>query len=237
MLTRLTTTFDQFIKVGVLHISACHGLLFTSSRSTLNQTTFDYYLQQSSQVSVYIVLKNWFFNCLHCFDWALLPMWSEMKNFLCITVDGVHVKLNGMRSRFYHSKTFISTLEKEKSGHENEWFHSSFIVMPGFLRGGRGSSIPRTRNTSRSRSTAILNNSVGSTPRRDHARFEMSPPGLRSRRFLGEVGFLRFGNSCWNGTFFETFIETYNSCCVPRFPLIATKLLTAKLHSRYVKES
>jgi len=32
---------------------------------------------------------------------------------------------------------------------------------------------------------------------------------------------------------FETFVETEISCCAPRFPLI----LTAKLHSLYVKES
>jgi len=39
--------------------------------------------------------------------------------------------------------------------------------------------------------------------------------------------------------FFWNFTETENSCCVPRFPLmaiVATKLLTAKLHSRYAKE-
>jgi len=38
---------------------------------------------------------------------------------------------------------------------------------------------------------------------------------------------------------FETFIEAYNSCYVPHFHwlLVATKLLTAKLQSRYVKGS
>ena len=47
----------------------------------------------------------------------------------------------------------------------------------------------------------------------------------------------------WYGTIsFETFIETDISCCVPRFPFIAsllavTKLMTAKIHSHYVKES
>jgi len=76
--------------------------------------------------------------------------------------------------------------------------------------------------------------------------------GLRSRgrRFLGGVGFLRtlvvrvfyptpevqlnhflhrtpklgiLTRACWNGTIsFETFIETDNSCRVPRFPLIAS---------------
>ena len=47
--------------------------------------------------------------------------------------------------------------------------------------------------------------------------------------------------ACWNGTiYFETFIATENSCSVPRYPLIAivaTKLLTAKLHSCYANES
>jgi len=46
--------------------------------------------------------------------------------------------------------------------------------------------------------------------------------------------------ACRNGTIsFETFIETNNSCCAPRFPLIASccKLLTAKFHSRYVEGS
>jgi len=33
--------------------------------------------------------------------------------------------------------------------------------------------------------------------------------------------------------FFETFVESAISCCVPRFPLI----LTAKFHSLYLKES
>jgi len=42
------------------------------------------------------------------------------------------------------------------------------------------------------------------------------------------------GNSCLSGTiYFETFVETEISCCVPRFPLI----LTAKFNSLYVKES
>ena len=42
------------------------------------------------------------------------------------------------------------------------------------------------------------------------------------------------GNSCWNGTIsFETFVETEISSCAPQFPLI----LTAKVHSLYVKES
>ena len=38
---------------------------------------------------------------------------------------------------------------------------------------------------------------------------------------------------------FKTFIETENSFCIPRLALIAScyKLLTAKLHLRYVKES
>jgi len=76
----------------------------------------------------------------------------------------------------------------------------------------------------------------------------------RTWRFLGGVGFLRtlgvgvrffvwllnhfshhtlkLGKLKWYN-FFETFIETENSCCVPQFPLIATKLLTAKLHSCY----
>ena len=68
----------------------------------------------------------------------------------------------------------------------------------------------------------------------------------RSRIFLSDsdsgspIG--SFFTSCWNGTIssisFETFIETENSCYVPRFPLsVATKLLTSKLHSRCVKES
>ena len=71
--------------------------------------------------------------------------------------------------------------------------------------------------------------------------------GLRNRRFLDRVGFLTtlgvgfiyltpelqlnhflhrpLPNSCLlkNGTIsFETFMETENSCCVPRFPLIAS---------------
>ena len=40
--------------------------------------------------------------------------------------------------------------------------------------------------------------------------------------------------------FFKPFLETEYSCCVPRFPLsataVATKLLTVKLYSLYVKE-
>ena len=48
-----------------------------------------------------------------------------------------------------------------------------------------------------------------------------------------------FGNSGWNGTiYFETFIETENTCSMYHdfhWLLVATKLLTAKLHSCYVK--
>ena len=39
--------------------------------------------------------------------------------------------------------------------------------------------------------------------------------------------------------FYETFVQTENSCCVCHdfhWLLVATKLLTAKLHARYVKE-
>ena len=40
-------------------------------------------------------------------------------------------------------------------------------------------------------------------------------------------------NSCWNGTLsFETFIETENSCCVPRFPLIASCFADSHSHSQ-----
>ena len=85
--------------------------------------------------------------------------------------------------------------------------------------------------------------------------------GLRSHRFLDEVGFFLFdsdsGNpvesfflhripnlgtltrACWNEAIsFETFIETDNSCCVLLqncWRSWATS--TTKLHSRYVKES
>jgi len=76
-------------------------------------------------------------------------------------------------------------------------------------------------------------------------------PGLRSRRFSGGVGIrrtLRVGivypiaevqsnyflhctpkleiltRACWNGTIsYETFIETENSCCAQRFPLIDSR--------------
>jgi len=42
--------------------------------------------------------------------------------------------------------------------------------------------------------------------------------------------------------FFQTFIETENSCCVPQFPLIAScdsllRQLTAKLNSCHVNKS
>ena len=82
---------------------------------------------------------------------------------------------------------------------------------------------------------------------------------IRSRRFSGGVGFLTtlgagVGFFCPTSDVhldhflhhtpklgilgemvisFETFVETEISCCAPRFPLI----LTAKLHSLYVKES
>jgi len=44
----------------------------------------------------------------------------------------------------------------------------------------------------------------------------------------------------WNGTIsFETFIETENSCCVPRFPLIAScyKIVDSQTSSLCVKGS
>ena len=74
--------------------------------------------------------------------------------------------------------------------------------------------------------------------------------GLRSRRFLGGVGFLRtlgvqqnnflhrkfftshklgiLTRACWNGTIcFETFIETDNSCCCTTISIIVSRYKTA----------
>ena len=92
-------------------------------------------------------------------------------------------------------------------------------------------------------------------------------PGLRSRRFSGGVGIrrtLRVGivypiaevqsnyflhctpkleiltRACWNGTIsYETFIETENSCCAQRFPLIDSryKIVDSQASFTYVKES
>ena len=45
-------------------------------------------------------------------------------------------------------------------------------------------------------------------------------------------------NPCWNGTiYFQTFIETENSCSVPRFSLIACccKIVDSQTSLRYVK--
>ena len=68
--------------------------------------------------------------------------------------------------------------------------------------------------------------------------FVLLLPGLRSRRFLGGVEefFVRLRKfnsvnfyitlinwACWNGAIsYETFVETENSCCVPRFLLNAS---------------
>ena len=63
---------------------------------------------------------------------------------------------------------------------------------------------------------------------------------LRKSNWITFTSHSLVGNSYWIGTIsYETFGETENSCCLPRFPLsvICYKFLAAKLHSIYVKES
>ena len=74
----------------------------------------------------------------------------------------------------------------------------------------------------------------------DRSRIFLSDSDSENRIESFFISHFKLGNSCWNGAIsFETFVETENSCRVPQFPLIAScqKLLTAKLHSHYVKES
>ena len=63
------------------------------------------------------------------------------------------------------------------------------------------------------------------TIHRSRSRIFLSDSGSSTRLFFYIT--LQVGNSCWNDTVsFETFIETENSCCAPRFPLFAQTSFT-----------
>jgi len=72
---------------------------------------------------------------------------------------------------------------------------------------------------------------------RSRCRIFCPTPKLHLNIFLHHTSKLGFLLKWYN--LFSNFIETVNFCCAPRFLVIACcyKLLIAKLHSRYVKES